>query len=132
MSAGDGERQRFTFLPDPEGGMSSSRSGVEILKLPLVGAELEVPVRSGANPLIIGSSPEAAKLPLPFGSDNRDVAVVIAKGLALVGIVADGDIAIVDGGAFGSGMTCVSDDGVAIVFTDQMQSRKDKRNRRLS
>jgi len=31
MSAGDGERQRFTFLPDPEGGTFSSRSGVDIL-----------------------------------------------------------------------------------------------------
>ncbi len=94
MSAGDGERQRFTFLPDPEGGMSSSRSGVEILKLPLVGAELEVPVRNGANPLIIGSS--AAKLPLPFGSDSSDVAVAIANGLVVAGTVGDGDIVDVD------------------------------------
>jgi len=113
MSAGAGERQRFTFLPDPEGGKSSSRSGVEILKLPLVGAELEVAVRSGANPLIIGSSPEAAKLPLPFGSDNILVAVIIVNGFADGG---DVDVAIVDGGAAGSMMPCLSVDGEAIVF----------------
>ena len=109
MSAGDGDRQRFTFLPDPEGGMSSSRSGVEILKLPLVGAELEVPVRSGANPLIIGSS--AAKLPLPFGSNNNCDDVGIANGDAVVGeaVDVDGIIADVepDAGAFGSLSTCV-------------------------
>ena len=112
MSAGDGDRQRFTFLPDPEGGMSSSRSGVEILKLPLVGAELEVPLRSGAKPLIIGSS-AAAILPLPFGSNNTGAVVAIAKGDVLVGALGDCDIvgdcdigAIVVGaitfGAFGS------------------------------
>jgi len=89
MSAGDGDRQRFTFLPDPEGGMSSSRSGVEILKLPLVGAELEVPLRSGAKPLIIGSS-AAAILPLPFGSNNTGSTVAIAKGEVLVGAIPDG------------------------------------------
>ena len=51
------------------------------MKLPLVGIELDVAVRSGANPLIIGSSPVAAKLPLPFGSANIVDAVVIANGL---------------------------------------------------
>ena len=110
MSAGDGDRQRFTFLPDPEGGMSSSRSGVEILKLPLVGAELEVPVRSGANPLIIGSS-AAAKLPLPFGSNNNCDDVGIANGDVLVGVAVDVDGIIADvepdATAFGSLSTCV-------------------------
>ena len=102
MSAGDGERQRFTFLPDPEGGMSSSRSGVEILKLPLVGAELEVPVRSGANPLIIGSS-AAAKLPLPFGSNNTVAIVAIAKGEdEVVVAIGDWDIVAFVAGTFGS------------------------------
>ena len=128
MSAGAGERQRFTFLPDPEGGKSSSRSGVEILKLPLVGAELEVAVRSGANPLIIGSSPEAAKLPLPFGSDNIVVAVVIANGLM---DVVDGLIAMdCDGAVICSGMPSLSFNGDAILYRMRMRIGNTKRNRR--
>ena len=58
-----------------------------------MGAELEVPARSGANPFIIGSS--AAKLPLPFGSDNSGDAVAIANGDDVVGgeVIEVGDIA---------------------------------------
>jgi len=86
---------------------------VEILKLPLVGIELEDAVRSGANPFTIGSSPEAAKLPLPFGSDSIVVAVVIANGLVAI----DGLIAVdSDDGAIQSGMPSLFFDGDAILF----------------